>query len=170
MADVESESCVPSESAWLEAELTAAEGEVLRVGADILYGSNVDPVILRNAHVACMTLINNSRGMTFEIVQRSESPNDAWRNLDSHYRSKGSKEIIRLLNEVNGKTIQPGGGPFKFITEIDWLLADLNRLSDRSVTELRKCVIIVAGLSTDYHIECQMLSNNPTDLERADIE
>ena len=38
-----------------EAELTAAEGEGLSVEADIFYGSNVDPVRLRNAHIAWMT-------------------------------------------------------------------------------------------------------------------
>ena len=39
---------------------------------------------------------------------------------------------------------------------IDRLAADLRKLGDRCVTELRKCVIIVAGLSADYEIgfEC----------------
>ena len=60
-----------------ETELTAAEGEGLSVGADVFDRSNVDPVRLRNAHAAWITLINNCRGMTFEIVQRSEAPNDA---------------------------------------------------------------------------------------------
>ena len=54
--------------------------------------------------------------------------------------------------------------------EFDRLAANLHRLSDRSVTELRKCVIIVAGLSADYEIEVRMLDNNPAGLERADIE
>ena len=35
-----------------EAELTAAEGEGLSVGADVFDGSNVGPVRLQNAHVA----------------------------------------------------------------------------------------------------------------------
>ena len=54
--------------------------------------------------------------------------------------------------------------------EIDRLAADLHRLGDRSVTELRKYVIIVAGLSADYEIEVEMLENNPEDLERAEIK
>ena len=54
--------------------------------------------------------------------------------------------------------------------EIDRLAADLHRLGDRSVTELRKCVIIVARLSADYGIEVRLLENNPTGLERAEIE
>ena len=61
-----------------EAKLTAAEREGLRVGADVFDESNVDPVGLRNAHVAWMMLINNCRGMSLEIVQRSEAPNAAW--------------------------------------------------------------------------------------------
>ena len=44
-----------------EAELTAAEGEELSVGADVFEGSNVDPVRLRNAHVAWMMSINNCK-------------------------------------------------------------------------------------------------------------
>ena len=42
-----------------EAELTTAEGEGLSIRADDCYRGNVDPVRLRNAHVAWMTLINN---------------------------------------------------------------------------------------------------------------
>ena len=66
--------------------------------------------------------------------------------------------------------MEPGEEPFKFIMEIDGLKTDLHRLSDRSVAELRKCVIIVVGLSADYEIEYHMLENNPTALERAEIE
>ena len=46
----------------------------------------------------------------------------------------------------------------------------LHRLGDKSVTKLRKCVIIVAGLSNDHDIECRMLENSPTGLERAETE
>ena len=43
-----------------ETELKAAEGKGLGVGADVFDRSNVDPVRLRNAHVAWMTRINNA--------------------------------------------------------------------------------------------------------------
>ena len=46
-----------------EAELTADEGEGLSIGADVFNGSDLDPVKLRNAHVAWMTL-NNCRNGT----------------------------------------------------------------------------------------------------------
>ena len=153
-----------------EDELTAAEGDGLSVGADVFDSSNVDPVRLRNAHVAWMTLINICSGMTLEIVQRSNAPNDAWRNLESHYRAKKTREILRLSHEINGKTMEPGGDPFKFMMEIDRLAADLHRLGENSVTELRKCVIIVSGLSADFEMECRMLENNPAGLNRAEID
>ena len=51
-----------------------------------------------------------------------------------------------------------------------WLTVDLHRLGDRSVTELRKCVITVAGRSAYYQIEVRMLENNSTGLEKAKIE
>ena len=86
-------------------------------------------------------------------MQRSEASNDVWRNLESHYRAKGTRETIRLSHEVNGKTMQPGEDPFQFMMEIDRLAADLHILGVRSVTELRKCVIIGAGLCADYKIE-----------------
>ena len=60
--------------------------------------------------------------------------------------------------------MEPGSDPFKFIMEVDRLAADLHRLGDKSVTELRKCVIIVSGLSADFEMECRMLENNPTGL------
>ena len=66
--------------------------------------------------------------------------------------------------------MQPGEDPFQFMMENGRLAADLRRLGNRSVTELRKCVIIVAGLSADYEIEVRILENNPTCLERAEIK
>ena len=121
-----------------EAQLTAVEGEGLSVGADVFYQSNVGPVRLRNTLVAWMTLINNCGRMTLEIVQRIEAPNDAWRNLELHSIVKGTREILRLLHDFNGKTMQLGEDPFQFMTEFDRLAADLHRLDDKSITELRK--------------------------------
>ena len=148
----------------------ATKGEGLNTEADVLVSSNVDPVRLRNAHVAWMALINSCSGMALKIVQRSNAPNDAWRNLESHYRAKETREILRLSHETNGKTMEPGGDPFKFIMEIDRLAADLHRLGEKSVTELRKRVIIVSGLSADFEMECRMLENNTSGLNRAEIE
>ena len=153
-----------------ENELTPAEGDGLSVGADVFDNSNVDPVRLRNVHVAWVTLINSCSGMALNIVQRSNAPNDAWRNLGSHYRAKGTREMLRLSHEINGKTMEPGGDPFKFMMEVDRLAADLDRLGDKSVTELRKCVIIVSGMSADFEMECRILENNPAGLNRAEIE
>ena len=78
-----------------ENELTAAEGDGLRAGADVFNSSNVDPVRLRNAHVAWMTLINSCSGIVLEIVQRSNAPNDAWRNLESH--SIEQKKLVKYF-------------------------------------------------------------------------
>ena len=54
--------------------------------------------------------------------------------------------------------------------EVDRLAADLRRLGDKSVTELRKCVIIVSSLSADFEMECHILENNPAGLNKAEIE
>ena len=117
-----------------------------------------------------MILINSCGGMALEIMQRSDAPNEAWRNLEFHYRAKGTREILRLSHEINGKTMEPGSDPFKFMMEVDRLAADLHGLRDKSVTELRKCVIIVSGLSADFEMECRILENDPAGLNRADIE
>ena len=153
-----------------EIELIAAVGDGLSVGADGFDSSNVDPVRLRNAHSAWMILINSCSGMALEIVQRSDAPNEAWRNLEFHYRAKGTREILRMSHEINGKTMEPGSDPFKFMMEVNRLAADLHRLGDKSITELRKCVIIVSGLSADFEMECRILENNPAGLNRAEIE
>ena len=113
----------------------------------------MDPVRLRNAHVAWMTLINSCSGMALEIAQRSNAPNDAWINLESHYRAKESRKTHRLSHEIKGETMEPGGDPFKFMMEIDRLAENLHRLGDKSVTELRKCVIIVSGRSADFDMK-----------------
>ena len=105
-----------------ENELTAAVGDGLSVGGDVFDSSNVDPVRLRNVHAAWMVLVNSCRGMALEIVQRSDASDDAW-----HYRAKGTREILRLSHEMNGKTMEPGSDPFKFLMEVDRLAADLHR-------------------------------------------
>ena len=66
--------------------------------------------------------------------------------------------------------MEPSGDPFKFMMEVKRLATDLRRLGDKSVTELRKCVIIVSGLSADSEMECRILENNPAGLNRAEIE
>ena len=66
--------------------------------------------------------------------------------------------------------MEPGGDPFKFMMEFYRLAADLHRLGDKSVIELRKCVLIVSGLSAEFEMECRMLENNPAGLNRAEIE
>ena len=93
-----------------EDELTAAGGNGLSVEAGVFDSTNVDPVRLRTAHVAWMTLINSCSGMALKIVQHSNAPkqhsnapNDAWRNHKSHYTAKGTREILRLSHEINGK-------------------------------------------------------------------
>lgn len=48
--------------------------------------------------------------------------------------------------------------------EIDRLAADSYRLGDKSLTGLRKCVIIVTGTSAGHVMEYRMLYNNPADL------
>ena len=153
-----------------ENELTAAVGDGLSVGADVFDSSNVDPVRLRNAHSAWMILIHSCSGMALEIVQRSDAPNEAWRNLEFHYRAKGTREVLCLSHEINAKTMEPGSDPFKFMMEADRLVADLRRLGEKSVTELRNCVIIVSGLSADFEMEYRFLENNPAGLNRAEIE
>ena len=69
--------------------------------------------------------------MAIKIVQRSEAPNDAWRNLESHHGAKETREILHLSDKVNAKTIGSGGDLFKFMMEIDSLAADLPRLGDK---------------------------------------
>ena len=54
--------------------------------------------------------------------------------------------------------------------EVGRLAADLLRLGDKSLTELRKCVIIVSGVSADFEMECRILEINLAGLNRAEIE
>ena len=79
-----------------------------------------------------MTLINNCREMTLlEIVQRSVAPNDVvWRNLELHYKAKGTREIFRLSHEVAGKPMQPGAELFQFMMEVGRSAADLHMLGE----------------------------------------
>ena len=66
--------------------------------------------------------------------------------------------------------MEPGSDPFKFVMEVDRLAAGLHRLGDKSVTDVRKCVLVVSGMSAGFAMECRMLENNPSGLNRAEIE
>ena len=65
---------------------------------------------------------------------------------------------------------EPDGDPFKFMMENDRLAADLHRSGEKSVTELRKCVIIMSGMSANFEMECRILENNSAGLDRAEIK
>ena len=56
--------------------------------------------------------------MTLEIVQRSEAPNDAWRNFESLCRAMEARETLRLSKKVDDDTMQPGDDPFPFIMKL----------------------------------------------------
>ena len=117
-------------------ELTAAEEGGLNVGADVLDGRSVDPVKLRNIHIVWMAAIHKCKGTALEeIMQRSETPNDAWRSFESHYRAR--RTGVRFLHEVNGKAMEQGEDSCKFMMETDVPEADLHRLGDRSTTEMK---------------------------------
>ena len=66
--------------------------------------------------------------------------------------------------------MQPGEDPYKFMMDIGRFIANLHKLDGRTVFKLIQCVFIVVGLSAYYEIEVRMLENNPTGLERAEIE
>ena len=66
--------------------------------------------------------------------------------------------------------MEPGEDPFQFMMKIDRLAADLRRLSDRYVTELRKCVTTMAEISAVCQLEVRLLEINPIGLERTEIE
>ena len=78
-----------------ENELTSAEGDGLSVGADVFDSSSVDPVRLRNVHVAWMTLINSCRGMALEIVQHS--------NAATHRTTRGEISNYTIEQKELGK-------------------------------------------------------------------
>ena len=54
-------------------------------------------------------------------LKGSEAPSDGGRNLEPHYRAKGTSEILCLLHEINEKTMELGEDPFKLMMEIDRL-------------------------------------------------
>ena len=147
-----------------EDELAAAEGDGLSVGADVFDSSNVDPVRSRNAHVCGLD-------DTDQQLQWNDTRNRATQQRTERRVKKSNHTLEqRNLGRINGKTMEPGGNPLKFVMEIDRLAAGLHRFDDKSVTEQRKCVIIVSGLSADFEVECRMLENNPAGLNRAKIE
>ena len=90
-----------------ENELTAAVGDGLSVGTDVFDGNNVDPVRLRNAHASWMILINSCSGLALEMVQRSDAPNEAWRNLEITTEQKEPEKYFLCSMKLTEKQWNP---------------------------------------------------------------
>ena len=91
--------------------LTTPAAQDVKVGADNFDGSQVNLEMLRNAKQVWVSLITNCKGVAFEIVQRADSPSQAWRQLVQHYNASDVKEWRRLALDFYSMEMEPGEHP-----------------------------------------------------------
>ena len=148
-------------------ELTATEE--IKVGAEDFNSEGIDPIRVKRASEAWLSLITACKGTALDIVQSTDSPSEAWRLLLQRYRATGLKEKSRLMREFNSLRMELGEDPKKFIMRVDRVARELRRVG-KAVDEDDKNLAILNGLTPEYIIQRQMLEGGDVEPTRAHIE
>ena len=139
--------------------LTAEGDDDIKIGAGGYEDGNYDPVKLRAAHQAWVSLMTTCKGVAFEIVQGAESPGKAWSRLVQHYRASGLKERRRLTVDFYTMKMELGEHPRKFLLRVDQMVKELERV-ERPVDPKDVDIVILSGLTSQYDAEVRMLESS----------
>ena len=148
--------------------LTTPAAQDVKVGADNFDGSQVNTETLRKAKQVCVSLITNCKGNAFEIVQRADSPSQAWRQLVQHYRASGGVKEWRLLAlDFYSMKMELGEHPRQFFLRVGRLVKGTERVG-RPTLEKDIDIVLMTGLSSQYDAEVRMLESSAVARSRAD--
>ena len=150
------------------AEELVATDEI-RVGAESFSSQDNDPLRAKRASEAWLSLITTCKGTVLEIVQSTDSPSAAWRELLQRYRVCGLKEKSGLMREFNSLTMGLGEDPKKFTVRVDPVARDLQRVG-KAVDEDDKNLTILNGLAQEYAVERRILEEGDDEPTRVHIE
>ena len=137
-------------------ELTTHEGRDITVGAEGFDASGVNLLRLRQARQAWTSLITTCKGTARDLVKSTESPGDAWRLLNQHYRASGLKEKRRLAEEFNFMKMEIGEPPKVHHEGRQCSKKELWRLG-KTIDEDDIVVVILNGAASEYDTEVRLL-------------
>ena len=96
------------------------------------------------------------KGTALEIVQSTDSPSVAWRELLQRYRACGLKEKSTLMRDFNSLKMELVEDPIKFIMRVDRVARELRQVG-KAVDAGDKNVAILNGLMKEYTVDRRML-------------
>ena len=110
------------------AEELVATDEIRVRAEDFNSRQGIGLLRVKRASKAWLSLITTCKGTALEIVQSTDSPNAARRELLQRYRACGLKENSRLMRGFNSLKMELGGDPEKFIMRVDRVVRELRRV------------------------------------------
>ena len=111
------------------AEKLVATDEI-RVGAEDFNSQGIAPLRAKRAFEAWFSLTATCKGTALEIVQSTDSPSAAWRELLQRYRACGLKVKSRLMQELNLLKMKLEEDPMKFTMRVNRAARELRRIEE----------------------------------------
>ena len=93
------------------------ETDEIRVGADNFNSQGVNPLRAKRASEAWLFLITTCKDTALEMLQSTDSPSAAWRELLQRYHARGLKDKNRLIRVFNSLKMELGEGPKNSLRE-----------------------------------------------------
>ena len=128
------------------------EGQEIYVGRGTFDKTDLDPVKVRQAETAWRSLIDNCRGMAFDIVEAAESPSTAWKMFTDKCQPNTVGEVWTLRRALMEMRMEQGENPLAFILHEERARSELAELNIEIDDDDIK-VQIVTGLSNEYDNE-----------------
>ena len=149
-------------------ELVARDG--IRVGTEDFNSQVIDPPRAKCASGARLSIITTCKGSVVEIVQSTDSPRAAWRELlYVAVSSLWSREKSRLMREFNLLKMGLGEDHKKFTIRMDRVARELQRVG-KSVNEDDNNLAIPNAFTQEYVVGRRMLEGENDEPTRADID
>ena len=158
-----------SQARILDVAEELVETDEIRVGVDNFNSQGVNPMRAKRASEAWLSLIITCEDTALKILQSTDSPNAAWRELLQRYPARGLKDKSRLIREFNSLKMELGEGPKKLTTRGDRVAGELRQVG-KAVDEDDKNLAILNGLRQEYAVEWRMLEGRNNEPTRVRIE
>ena len=115
------------------------------------------------------SFITICKGTAPEIMQSTDSPSVAWRELLQWYRARGLKEKSTLMRDFNSLKMELVEDPIKFTVRVDRVARELRQVG-KTVDVGDKNLAILNGLMEEYTVDRRMLGAEDHKRTRAHSE
>ena len=124
----------------------------IRVGVENFNSNGFDRLRAKRAFKLWLSLITTGEGSALVIVQSTNSPSAAWRELLQRYLVCGLKEEGRLMQEFNSLKMELGEDPKNITMRVDRVARGLRRVA-KAVNGDDNNLATQNGLTQEYAVE-----------------